>query len=98
MNRVLSIQAEIPIQDNVEADDFLALGLDTPALEVKLLGSGGTVLGSLVVSEILAVEEEGQAGSANARGSALPGVYGIRSSILVSIPTEADLTVPVMMP
>ncbi len=86
MNRVLTLQAEIPIKENVATADLHALGLATPALEVTLLGKNQHVLGSLMVSDILSTADEGQAGSANAKGSALPGVYGIRSSILVNIP------------
>ncbi len=98
MNRVLSVQAEILVQENVENDNFRALGLAEPALEVKLLGREGSVLGSLVVGEVLADEKEGQAGSANAKGSALPGVYGIRSGILMNIPTKTDSVGSAMTP
>jgi hypothetical protein len=86
MNRVLNIQAEIPIKENVVTGDLRALGLDRPELEVRLLGKDQHVLGSLVVSDILSTEDDGQAGTANARGSTLPGAYGIRSSILVNVP------------
>ena len=86
MNRVLSLQAEISIQENVATADLPALGLDRPELEVKLLGKDQRVLGSLVVSDILSAGDDGQAGTANAQGSTLPGAYGIRSSILVNIP------------
>ena len=98
MNRVLALQAEISIEEDVATADLRALGLATPALEVTLLGKGQRVLGSLVVSDIISTEDEGQTGSANAKGSTLPGVYGIRSSILHNVPTELDLAAPAPMP
>ncbi len=96
MNRVLTLQAEILIKENVVTDGFHALGLDAPALEVKLLGEDRRLLGSLVVSDILSTGDSGQAGTANAIGSTLPGAYGIRSNILVNVPTESDLITPLM--
>jgi len=98
MNRVLNLQAEIPIHENVSTADLPALGLATPALEVTLLGKDQRVLGSLMVSDILSTEDDGHAGSANAKGSALPGVYGIRSSILLNVPTQPDLAASVTTP
>ena len=98
MNRVLTLQAEILIKENVATDGLHVLGLDRPALEVKLLGGDQRVLGSLVVSDILSTGDSGQAGTANARGSTLPGAYGIRSSILVNVPTESDLITQVTTP
>ena len=98
MNRVLTLQAEIPIQEDAATVDLHTLGLATPALDVVFLGKDERVLGSLVVSDILSTEDDGQAGSANAKGSALPGVYGIRSSILLNVPTELDFAAPVTTP
>ena len=98
MNRVLGVQAEIPVRENGVVDDLHAFGLDAPALEVKLLGQGGAILGSLIVSEIVSPGDDGQAGSAYANGSTLPGVYGIRSGILVTIPASADLVAPIVTP
>ena len=98
MNRVLDVQAEIPVRGNGAVDDLHAFGLDAPALEVTLLGKEGAILGSLVVSEIVSSGDDGQAGSAYANGSTLPGVYGIRSGILVTIPTSADLVAPIVTP
>lgn len=86
MNRVLNIQAEIFIQEGIEKDDLHTLGLARPELEVKLLGKDQHVLGSLIVSDILSTEDDGQVGTANASGSTLPGAHGIRSSILVNVP------------
>ena len=90
MNRVLNVEAEIPVRDaDVTADDLRAFGLDAPALRVRVLGHDGTSLGSLLVSEILDTDDE-KAGSAHAHGSSLPGIYGIRSGILMNLPVPPD--------
>ena len=91
MRRVLDLRAEIPIRETAEPAYLRALGLDPPALNVTFLGKEGSVLGSLIVSDILSTDDKGQAGSVNAQGGALPGIYGVRSSILVNIPTTLTL-------
>ena len=91
MRRVLDVKAEIFVRETGVAEDFSTRDFDVPALEVKLLGQSKNVLGYLTVSEIISSGDDDKVGSAYAKGSSLPGVYGIRSSILINIPTKQSV-------